>query len=228
MYLPVLISNTARFITLCTFCFVFSLSYCWFACIYWTLRFTFRVLISLLPLLYFVWRISLPVMAASASSIDVIRVLVIDGNNQIFTDSCVCPLFSSSADMHGSFFAFVGHGKNHKDAASVRATYPIPAACGIYYFEVKIVSKGRDGYAHVAPFKIFLVSWFHNVLYMQCLPNWADHGPASGVCLKITCSYCLAAFFNYISYISMCKFICLINNHNYFNLEHIFDSFCLF
>uniref|UniRef100_A0A4X2M223 RAN binding protein 10 n=1 Tax=Vombatus ursinus TaxID=29139 RepID=A0A4X2M223_VOMUR len=39
---------------------------------------------------------------------------------------------------------YKGHGKNHKDAASVRATHPIPAACGIYYFEVKIVSKGRD------------------------------------------------------------------------------------
>lgn len=38
-----------------------------------------------------------------------------------------------------------GMGKTHKDAASVRATQPIPAACGIYYFEVKIVSKGRDG-----------------------------------------------------------------------------------
>ncbi|KAL8194840.1 UNVERIFIED_CONTAM: Ran-binding protein 10 [Gekko kuhli] len=41
---------------------------------------------------------------------------------------------------------YKGHGKNHKDAASVRATHPIPAACGIYYFEVKIVSKGRDGW----------------------------------------------------------------------------------
>lgn len=39
-----------------------------------------------------------------------------------------------------------GHGKTHKDAASVRATHPIPPACGLYYFEVKIVSKGRDGY----------------------------------------------------------------------------------
>ncbi|KAI8419707.1 hypothetical protein MSG28_008394 [Choristoneura fumiferana] len=39
-----------------------------------------------------------------------------------------------------------GHGKTHKDAASVRATHPIPAACGLYYFEVRIVSKGRDGY----------------------------------------------------------------------------------
>ncbi|KAK7483031.1 hypothetical protein BaRGS_00025694 [Batillaria attramentaria] len=41
---------------------------------------------------------------------------------------------------------YKGVGKNHKDAASVRATHPIPAACGIYYFEVKIISKGRDGY----------------------------------------------------------------------------------
>ena len=42
-------------------------------------------------------------------------------------------------------FSSLGSGKTHKDAASVRATQPIPAACGIYYFEVKIISKGRDG-----------------------------------------------------------------------------------
>ena len=36
-----------------------------------------------------------------------------------------------------------------QDASSVRATYPIPASCGLYYFEVKIVSKGRDGYMGV-------------------------------------------------------------------------------
>ncbi|KAG8571815.1 hypothetical protein GDO81_011790 [Engystomops pustulosus] len=41
---------------------------------------------------------------------------------------------------------YKGHGKTSRDAASVRATHPIPAACGIYYFEVKIISKGRDGY----------------------------------------------------------------------------------
>lgn len=46
-------------------------------------------------------------------------------------------------------FLFSGHGKTHKDAASVRATHPIPASCGLYYFEVKIVSKGRDGYMGV-------------------------------------------------------------------------------
>lgn len=39
-----------------------------------------------------------------------------------------------------------GSGKSHNDAASVRTNYAIPAACGLYYFEVKIISKGRDGY----------------------------------------------------------------------------------
>ena len=41
---------------------------------------------------------------------------------------------------------YKGHGKNHKDAASVRPTHPIPSACGLYYYEVKIVNKGKDGY----------------------------------------------------------------------------------
>uniref|UniRef100_UPI00398EE43D ran-binding protein 9-like n=1 Tax=Pristiophorus japonicus TaxID=55135 RepID=UPI00398EE43D len=60
-----------------------------------------------------------------------------------------------------------GHGKTPKDAASVRATYPIPAACGIYYFEVKIVSKGRDGYMGIG-----LSAQGVN---MNRLPGWDKH-----------------------------------------------------
>jgi len=41
---------------------------------------------------------------------------------------------------------YKGPGKSHKDAASVRSDYPIPPLTGIYYFEVKILSKGREGY----------------------------------------------------------------------------------
>lgn len=41
---------------------------------------------------------------------------------------------------------YKGQGKTHRDAASIRTTYPIPTSCGIYYFEVKVISKGRDGY----------------------------------------------------------------------------------
>ncbi|XP_050050150.1 ran-binding protein 9 [Dermacentor andersoni] len=62
---------------------------------------------------------------------------------------------------------YKGVGKNHKDAASVRATHPIPAACGLYYFEVKIVSKGRDGYMGVG-----LSAQGVN---MNRLPGWDKH-----------------------------------------------------
>lgn len=41
---------------------------------------------------------------------------------------------------------YKGVGKGHRDAAAVRATHPIPAACLLYYFEIKVISKGRDGY----------------------------------------------------------------------------------
>uniref|UniRef100_A0AAQ5X2Z5 RAN binding protein 9 n=1 Tax=Amphiprion ocellaris TaxID=80972 RepID=A0AAQ5X2Z5_AMPOC len=60
-----------------------------------------------------------------------------------------------------------GHGKTPKDAASVRATHPIPAACGVYYFEVKIISKGRDGYMGIG-----LSAQGVN---MNRLPGWDKH-----------------------------------------------------
>ena len=41
---------------------------------------------------------------------------------------------------------YKGSGKGHKDAAAVRATCSIPQSCLLYYFEMKIISKGRDGY----------------------------------------------------------------------------------
>ena len=48
---------------------------------------------------------------------------------------------------HGNLLIrYIGQGKNDSDAASIRANHPIPPACGVFYYEVKIVSKGRDGY----------------------------------------------------------------------------------
>ncbi|XP_070134422.1 ran-binding proteins 9/10 homolog [Drosophila bipectinata] len=41
---------------------------------------------------------------------------------------------------------YKGVGKQHSDAASVRTAYPIPSSCGLYYFEVRIISRGRNGY----------------------------------------------------------------------------------
>ncbi|KAJ6635769.1 Ran-binding protein 9 [Pseudolycoriella hygida] len=59
---------------------------------------------------------------------------------------------------------FPGSGKSHNDAASVRTSHPIPAACGLYYFEVKIISKGRDGYMGIG-----LTS---SSFKMNRLPGW--------------------------------------------------------
>jgi len=36
--------------------------------------------------------------------------------------------------------------RNDSDAGSVRADHPIPKACGIYYFEVTIISAGAEGH----------------------------------------------------------------------------------
>ncbi|KAF2868555.1 Ran-binding protein-like protein [Massariosphaeria phaeospora] len=40
---------------------------------------------------------------------------------------------------------FAGTQKPTDEAASVRADYPMPRQCGIYYYEVTVVSKGKDG-----------------------------------------------------------------------------------
>ncbi|EGG16412.1 hypothetical protein DFA_09447 [Cavenderia fasciculata] len=36
--------------------------------------------------------------------------------------------------------------KEVSDAALIKANHHIPPACGIYYFEITVISKGRDGY----------------------------------------------------------------------------------
>jgi len=59
---------------------------------------------------------------------------------------------------------YKGPGKTHKDAASVRTDYSIPAACGIYYYEVKIISKGRDGYMGIGLSK--------SDVQLNRLPGW--------------------------------------------------------
>ncbi|KAI9719237.1 MAG: hypothetical protein M1812_003567 [Candelaria pacifica] len=41
---------------------------------------------------------------------------------------------------------FAGPSKSHEhEAAALRANYPMPPECGIYYYEVTVVSKGKEG-----------------------------------------------------------------------------------
>ncbi|XP_055838656.1 ran-binding proteins 9/10 homolog isoform X2 [Episyrphus balteatus] len=49
--------------------------------------------------------------------------------------------------LHRRSIFFGRTGKSVNDAAaSVRTPHPIPPGCGLYYFEVKIISKGKNGY----------------------------------------------------------------------------------
>ncbi|XP_033625865.1 ran-binding protein 9-like [Asterias rubens] len=64
---------------------------------------------------------------------------------------------------------YKGVGKTHKDAASVTTAHSIPASTGIYYFEVTIISKGRDGYMGIG------LSTEEFVTNMNRLPGWDKH-----------------------------------------------------
>lgn len=45
----------------------------------------------------------------------------------------------------GTEVRFSGQSKTHDEAAAVRADHQMPRQCGIYYFEVTVVSKGKEG-----------------------------------------------------------------------------------
>lgn len=47
---------------------------------------------------------------------------------------------------NGRVAKFSGSQKTHDEAAAVRADFPMPRQCGIYYFEITVTSKGKDGY----------------------------------------------------------------------------------
>ncbi|KAF2713608.1 ran-binding protein [Pleomassaria siparia CBS 279.74] len=48
-------------------------------------------------------------------------------------------------DEGGRQAKYGGTPKPHDEAASVRADHPMPRQCGIYYYEITVVSKGKDG-----------------------------------------------------------------------------------
>ena len=39
-----------------------------------------------------------------------------------------------------------GPGKNEQHAAAICANFPMRPQCGVYYYEMHVLSKGNDGY----------------------------------------------------------------------------------
>ncbi|EOA91420.1 hypothetical protein ACJQWK_03343 [Exserohilum turcicum] len=46
---------------------------------------------------------------------------------------------------NGRMAKFSGTQKTHDEAAAVRADFPMPRQCGVYYYEITVISKGKDG-----------------------------------------------------------------------------------
>ncbi|KAI3427988.1 hypothetical protein D9Q98_006376 [Chlorella vulgaris] len=62
---------------------------------------------------------------------------------------------------------YIGPGSADRDAAAVRANHPVPSDCPIYYFEVEVVSRGRDGFIGIG-FSTAEVK-------LDRLPGWEPH-----------------------------------------------------
>ncbi|PSC72505.1 Ran-binding 10 [Micractinium conductrix] len=62
---------------------------------------------------------------------------------------------------------YIGPGSEDKDAAAVRSNHPVPSDCPIFYFEVEIASRGRDGFIGIG-FSTAEVE-------LDRLPGWEPH-----------------------------------------------------
>ena len=49
-----------------------------------------------------------------------------------------------------------GPGDEDKDAASVRADHPVPFDVSLYYYEVQVVNKGRDGFVGIPRVELYI------------------------------------------------------------------------
>ncbi|KAI9267035.1 concanavalin A-like lectin/glucanase domain-containing protein [Helicostylum pulchrum] len=62
---------------------------------------------------------------------------------------------------------YTGDGKDDSDVASVRANHAIRKQCGIYYFEIRVISKGMDG--HIG------IGFCRKINSLNRFPGWGEH-----------------------------------------------------
>ncbi len=47
-------------------------------------------------------------------------------------------------------FQIQGLGESDEDSAAIRTNHPIPSQCVLFYFEVEIIDKGKNGYVIIS------------------------------------------------------------------------------
>eukprot|EP01104_Vermistella_antarctica_P001748 TRINITY_DN1186_c2_g1_i2.p1 TRINITY_DN1186_c2_g1~~TRINITY_DN1186_c2_g1_i2.p1 ORF type:complete len:423 (-),score=49.81 TRINITY_DN1186_c2_g1_i2:137-1405(-) len=64
----------------------------------------------------------------------------------------------------GLRIAYKGPGKYHTDAAAVRTNKCVPKSCGVYYFEITIIDRGKEGYIGIG--------FCNRTASLSRLPGW--------------------------------------------------------
>lgn len=72
--------------------------------------------------------------------------------------------------MNGYDLYYSGPGKKELDSATIRTNFPIRPQCGIYYFEIKVISKGEDGF--------ICIGFCRAANKLERLPGWDAHSYA--------------------------------------------------
>ncbi|GLC42436.1 hypothetical protein PLESTF_000812400 [Pleodorina starrii] len=67
----------------------------------------------------------------------------------------------------GTRVRYVGPGDDDSQAATIRANYPLPADCPLYYFEVKVLNKGQAGFIGIG--------FCTDEVLLTRLPGWDPH-----------------------------------------------------
>lgn len=70
-------------------------------------------------------------------------------------------------DVSGLRVKYKGPGSDDRDAAAIRTTSSVPSNCPIFYWEVEIINKGRDGFIGIG-FSVQEVK-------LDRLPGWEPH-----------------------------------------------------
>ncbi|KAJ3167057.1 hypothetical protein HDU88_002394 [Geranomyces variabilis] len=68
---------------------------------------------------------------------------------------------------NGQRITYSGLGEDDKHAGAVRSNYCIPPQCGLFYYEVTIISKGRDGY--------IAIGFSTQSVQLNRLPGWEEN-----------------------------------------------------
>ncbi|GFR51231.1 hypothetical protein Agub_g13606, partial [Astrephomene gubernaculifera] len=76
-------------------------------------------------------------------------------------------LAMSFLKVEGPRVRYVGPGEDDSHAAAIRANLPVPADCSLYYFEVRVLDRGQDGFIGVG----FCTS----DVRLARLPGWEGH-----------------------------------------------------